>query len=621
MKVTKDNAMLIDVQHVKSRKRGEPDYLYIIYKNLDNNEKYLEAIPDPKMTIYFEKPEFRNHKYNKSYCELTKLTPVTVRERDIPFKIAEDMGEKGQAALRDIFNTKNYSALRDFFLYPYSFGADVDIRSWYRMKWRESMDNNRIKPLTLGFLDIEVDIMENGGNGDIDPVFNPIDLVTFIDSNTKTSYTFALIGTECPEKDTSNMTEDEKRKEIERRELYKGRLEQHEKWSSDPALLDSEAHKLFDEDYPDMTYKFFFYKDEAKMLVHLFELINSLKLDMIMVYNIAFDIPFIINRLEVLGLDPKEVMCHKDFPVKKCYFKTDEHTFSIKEKSHFFYCSSYTVWIDQMVNYAAIRKGGKELRSNKLDYIASIEIGDKKLDYAETGYSIRYLSYRDYLTYVLYNIKDVLLQMAIEEKTSDADTTYLSSYSNITSYENIFKQTNKLRNVQIYSYYQQGLIVGNNVNAIINGKHSSNDNDEDGNGENKKEKFDGAVVGEPKLIDNFGEKMYGKRTNNHFAYSIDMDMSAFYPSTIEVMNIDASTLIFKMIVPPEQYDVRGGDLKYRGITDTQMFKENKDTFTKDIGKEIMDNYQTKNYLSFGYKWLNLPGVDEVYKELCKRLGE
>ena len=76
--------------------------------------------------------------------------------------------------------------------------------------------------------------------------------------------------------------------------------------------------------------------------------------------------------------------------------------------------------------------------------------------------------------------------------------------------------------------------------------------------------FEGALVGNPKLNDYFGDKLYGKRTNSIFKYSVDFDMSAFYPSTIRAMNIDASNLIFKMILDPRQYDVRGGDIPFNG---------------------------------------------------------
>jgi hypothetical protein len=98
-------------------------------------------------------------------------------------------------------------------------------------------------------------------------------------------------------------------------------------------------------------------------------------------------------------------------------------------------------------------------------------------------------------------------------------------------------------------------------------------------------------------------------------------MTAFYPSTIFAMNIDPSTLIFKMYLNPNQYDVRGGEIPYHGITDVQMVKENNDSFADDVGKEVMDNFQTGNILSTGHKWMNLPSVNDVFNECMKKLGK
>ena len=123
------------------------------------------------------------------------------------------------------------------------------------------------------------------------------------------------------------------------------------------------------------------------------------------------------------------------------------------------------------------------------------------------------------------------------------------------------------------------------------------------------------MVGNPTLITDFGVELYGKKTNNIFKYSADFDMGAFYPSTIEVMNIDPNCLIFKMEVMADIFENRGGTYKYNGITDDQIIDTNSDSFTGDIAKEIMDNYQSKHYLSFGYKWLNLPSISEIYDEL------
>lgn len=605
MGLTKDNGMLIDIQYVDNK--GEDDCIYTIWKDLDTGEKNLSIEKNPTRIIYFEKPDCRNHKYNKTYERLENLIPVEVKEKNLIYEIANHIGDDGKRFVKECFDNRDYKRLNDLQLYPYVFGSDLDIRGYKRLQWKNNYDNKRPKHLSLGFLDIEVDIMEGGP----DPAYNPIDLVTLIDVDKKDVYTFALTGVDYKEPKVKPKTEYEIQEEEKKKNYYKHRMNEQEYWSSHVDELIKKAHEKFDESYMGFTYHINFYQNELMMLVHLWQLINTLKLDMIGIWNMDFDIPFIYNRLLALGVDPKDIMCHKDFPIKQCYYKKDMRHFAIKEKSSWFNLSSYTIFVDQMVIYAALRKGQSELRSNKLTYIAEKEIGDKKLDYSEVG-TIKTLSYTDYLLYILYNIKDVLLQVGIENRTSDMDTYYLTSYVNITPYEDVFKQSVKLRFVQYASYMSQGLIIGNNMNNF-NFSWSSSDNEDDST-------FEGALVGNPKLIDNFGMELFGKKTNFLFQYSIDFDMSRFYPSCIIAMNIDPSTLIFKLLVDSSQFNVRGGELKYRGITDTHIVKGNSDTFSGDIGKEIIDNYQTGNILTFGNKWLNLPSVESMCKKIRKELS-
>lgn len=604
-KMTKDNAMLLDIQYVGNSRENKNDYLYIIWKNLDTGTKEIQVVPNPSMEIYFVKPEFRNFSYNKTYELIEHLDKRVVQYKNIIFEIAKDSGEETLGYLTNCFKNHDRDGIKSMFLYNYVFGADFDIRVWWRHKWLTEMDNKRVKPLAKGFMDIEVDIMEMESS-DTSSAYNicPIDLVTVIDDTTLQSYTFCLIGVDCIDKDMTYMTEEEKEKEIRRREMYASRIQQQAEISSDVGFLKKTAHEMFDESYPGMEYNFYFYKDERKMLTHLFQLINKIKLDFIGIWNMPFDIPYIIDRMTFLGMNPTEVICPDDFPVKKCWFKRDVNNFDVKNRSDWFHCTSPTIFIDQMRNYAAIRKSGSELRSYALTYIAEKEIGDKKLDYSDDG-NIKTLSYKNYLKYIMYNIKDVLLQVGIENRTNDMDSFYFTSYKNITPYENEYKQTLKLRNVQYKSFLEQGLVPGGNVN-IFSFKSDSEETS-----------FEGALVGDPTLNDSVGEMLYGKRTNNIFKYNIDMDMSRFYPSCISAANIEASTLIFKAIVDSSQYDVRGGDIPYHGITDFQINTKNNDTFTGDVAKEIFDNFQTRNYISTGSKWLNLPSVTDLYKELVE----
>ena len=36
---------------------------------------------------------------------------------------------------------------------------------------------------------------------------------------------------------------------------------------------------------------------------------------------------------------------------------------------------------------------------------------------------------------------------------------------------------------------------------------------------------------------------------------------------------------------------------------------------EDVSKEVMDNFQTGNWMTTGNKWMNLPSVNEVYERL------
>lgn len=607
----KETSMLLDVQYVKANKKDNmPDYLYIIWRDLKTQEKFMQCVPEPKMDIYFEKPELRTHAYNKNYEKIENLDKKTVKFKDIIYAIADDMGEEGRRYLNNAFQTRNYNAINNMLLYPYVYGADYDVASWYRIQWLRTFDNNLPKKLHKGFLDIEVDGLEVPGMPSAKDC--PINAMTLIDEWDKTVYTFILTDREFIPKDTTHMTEEQKKKENERFQMYQNMYKSQKYMRENTDELIDKLHNMFDESYGELEYKLYFYSDERKMLVHFFQLINQLKLDFIGIWNISFDIPYIIDRLEYLGLDPKEVICHPDFPAKKCYFKADLINHDIKNKSDNFLLTGYTVFYDQMELYASIRKGASELRSYRLNVIANKELKDSKLDYSEDG-DIKTLPYTNFEMFIIYNIKDVLLQMGIERRTTDFDTLYVSSYKNATAYDKVFRQTVKLRNVQYLSFLNQGLIPGENINIYNKEENKVISKDEEEEDEDDDD-FEGALVADPQYNGYVGVELYGRPSNNVFNNAIDFDMSSFYPSSIFAMNIDPSTLIFKTIMDIDQYDICGGDLKFRGITG--------DYFEKgaDAAKECIDNFQTGNNMTTGTKWLNMPDVSEVYVRLKERLG-
>lgn len=596
----KDSAMLIDIQYLSGSKRtGTPDKLYTIWKDLDTGHKYLNVTDAPTMDIYFEKPEFRDHTHNLTYQRVEKLDKQTVKYKDIPWAIANDIGDAGISTLKNAYETGNYKQLRGLHLHPYVFASDFDIRAFYRIKWHERMENKRVKKLDKAYLDIEADnLLTTGG---VHASTCPINAVTIINSSTMEVATFLLM---TPDKinGLSNRV----------LELYDRQTAAQQDIINNMDDFLAELHSMFDDVYGKFTYMIKFYKDEAKMLVHLWQLINKWKADTMGIWNMDFDIPYIIERMEALGLDPVQYMCPDEFPVKKAYYKKDNQNFNVEEKSNYFFITSYTIFVDQMILYAATRKGGNKLRSYKLDYIAEKVLGKKKVDYSEVG-SIKYLPYMDFRKFVIYNINDVMLLHGIEEATGDIDGYYYTSYQNATPYESVFKSVPRLRNAQYISYLEQGLIPGNNMNIFnqattTKSKRASSEEDD----EEEEGGFEGALVADPVYNDYIGLDLFGKPTNNIFELVIDMDMSRFYPSSIEAMNIEPSCLIFKAIVPVDQF-VGQDALVYRGIFDLP-------DPGSDIGKMVFDDIQTGNILTIGSKWMNLPTVADVFKKCKAKLG-
>ena len=188
-----------------------------------------------------------------------------------------------------------------------------------------------------------------------------------------------------------------------------------------------------------------------------------------------------------------------------------------------------------MINYAKVRKGQAELPSLKLNSIGRSELNDEKLDYSDEA-NIKTLAYVDYWKFVLYNIKDVMLQMGIERKTDDLSTIFQRAYDNATDYDSVFSQTVFLKNRVAYDYYTQlDLILGNNINIKYNNRDEDEKEDEeyetDEDGEpdwtrpKHKNGFEGALVGDPMNNGHEGIKLYGVRSKFVFNYVIDLDLN------------------------------------------------------------------------------------------------
>lgn len=584
----KDNIKLNDVMyHRGNRENDYTDALDIIFTDVRNGQKYLRTIEKPEIDIYFVKKELQDFDYNKNYIPIKDTYMKRVRYKNVIYEIAKEAGSDYQNFLKECDQSGNYNRKKNIhFYYKYVFGSDLEIEPLYRIYWQLQYNNDKSYNPSLLFSDIEVDIKDIKGfpkNGNC-----PIILDSIFDRETKTMYTLCLRNKDNP-------------------------LIQEFEDNIDDFVTD--LHKDFDESYgSDLQYKILMYDKEEDLIRDIFNIINTLKRDYCLWWNgYGFDLEFIMDRMEVLNMDLLDTVCHKDFKYKECYLYKDRNNFVIANKGDYFKISAYTQHIDQMYKYASIRKGQGTLRSNKLTDTAMEEIKDAKLDYSDSS-SLRDLPYTDYALYVKYNIKDVLLQYGIEEKTHDMDTLYSRSILNVTPIEKCFKQTRFLENRAYMEYLLSGLVIGNNCNIDHGMKQSSEPKSKD------KVRFAGALVGNPENNGYYGSYIFGLRSKYVFQWVIDMDFSSMYPNILYTFNIAPNTLIGKLFVSETAKDlVKKLNVIYDS-NDEEIDNEDEETgeygleatLVEDKGKDFIEDYLSLNIPNTGKIWFNLPSTEEVY---------
>ncbi|MEG1870734.1 MAG: DNA polymerase domain-containing protein [Peptostreptococcaceae bacterium] len=585
--INPDDYMFVNAIYNRKNDKNNSDYLYVIYKNRKTGEKFVKTIKEPTMDYYVTKEEYRDYDYHKDFMPLDKLELKTARYKNISFDVAKESGPDYENYIKNAISSGNYRDIGKIHgLCNNVFGSDIPIETWYKIQYQiEYGSDNVIYPITRTFLDIEVDGIDIEGFPK--PGECPINAVTMIDDLTKTSYTFLLRNPRNPQIQEFEDSIEEFKKEL----------------AND-----------FDDTYGKIEYKFFMYDEdkEIDLIRDLFKLINTLKRDFCLIWNQNFDIPFIIERIHTLGYEHESIVCHKDFETKSAFFVTSKANM-FAEKTDKFICNSYTRFLDQLVVYSGLRKGGGTIRSHKLNDIGKKEVNDAKLDYSEDA-DIKTLPYKNYKMFVKYGIKDVLLQLGIDNKTQDVENLYLRTLKNATPYERAFKQTTFLKNAAYISFFKQGYVICNNkpfdennysdniIKTMFDESDGTDDDDED-------EQFEGAIVADPELNGYNGIKIFGKSSKYVYDYVTDEDFAQMYPNVIFVFNVCGSTLIGKLTVDLDHKTV----VKYYDLNEKEISRF-------DAGKEFIEAYLSDNLGLLGEIFFGLPPIDELLEGIGEEYG-
>lgn len=606
------NATLLNVTYHKPGKGDDmKEHFEVIYKIADGTVHKTEE--PPEADIYIVKPEYRNYSYNKPQERIEHMEKIRVPISKIKYRIAKAIGDEGESLIQRSYRERNPRLLNQLYKWPYAYGCDFQPEYYYMKNWYEQHELKKVN-LTTAFLDIETDLMDY--MIDMDNVqstpWAPINLVTVILSETKEVYTFILRPYKPPKLGRSE------KEYAERYKLYEKQLADHQNMMNNIDGVIDDFHKSFDPIYGDLQYHIREYVEEIDLIADVFRLINQRKPNFCLCWNMRFDIQYLYYRIMALGYDPAGIMCHPDFKRKKCFFKVDKSTFLLEKQFDYFYCSSYTMYICQMRLYASIRKSQHKLRSVRLNDIGDRELKDKKVEYPEESNIIKF-PYMDWRLFTKYNVKDVLLQYGIERKVKDVITYYMRSHSNLTPYNKIFKETYLLRNVREMYFEQQGWVQGNNLNIIDSDEDESDrkfymtyEDDDD------ESSFKGAINADPIWNDNVGIEIYGHSSNNLHENAMDYDMGAFYPSIKIASNMDPGTLLFKASFINDEFV--SGEFRNKSLNTQYTERDKYGNVRKlDITGEAINTYASNNILTFGYNYLSLPDIAEIYDLVKKEL--
>ena len=213
-----------------------------------------------------------------------------------------------------------------------------------------------------------------------------------------------------------------------------------------------------------------------------------------------YDIPYIARRIQrVLG----EKLMKRLSP----WGLVSEGETFIKGRKHITFDVGGVCQLDYLDLYKKFTYKAQE--SYRLDYIAQVELGQKKLDHSEFD------TFKDFYTkgwqkYIEYNIIDVELVDRLEGKMKLIELALTMAYEAKVNYNDVFYQV-RMWDTIIYNYLKRR-------NIVIPPKNRSA----------KNEKYAGAYVKEPKP---------GK-----YDWVVSFDLNSLYPHLIMQYNISPETL-------------------------------------------------------------------------------
>ncbi len=246
--------------------------------------------------------------------------------------------------------------------------------------------------------------------------------------------------------------------------------------------------------------------DETDLILSFLDFWKRLEPDVLSGWNCkGYDVPYLINRIsKVLGEKFIGLLAPTAYKHSKRYAVSSRKD---NEGNEIWSLAGIAI-MDYMLMY---KKFTFKLRERySLDYIAYIELGDKKVDYSEHG-NLDDLYRNDPQKYVTYNIKDVKLVDRLDDKMNMFMLTTSLAYMTHINYDDVFSQ------VRLWDQFIYVEMMKDNI--VVQPKKDFS----------KSEKYEGAVVFDPKI--------------GMFKWVVSFDLDGLYPHIMMQNNISIEKLV------------------------------------------------------------------------------
>ena len=420
------------VTHLEAKENIRPDIHlvkeYITYED-GSVVPNFNVIKNFKRDFYITKPHFQKYTQKKECEDLERLNKYQATESELGKLACNRLGG---------FRYVGKSSLWDAKKSPYLYGVEIDSRTILKHLYSEKYPNN-FTPYSVAVLDIETNV-------DTEEII--------------------LISVACSTK------------------VYVGILESMLQGRRN---VIEQLNYLYSKHIPEtdisknITPEFIICKTEPELIKTIMAKTHEIQPDFLAIWNMNYDIPYILSRCEKFKIDPLDIFSDPSLPKEYREFEYKQSQasrttasgvvkiFSPWEQWHVVKsCSSYYI-VDAMCAYYYVRVGSKQVPGGySLNNILETELGSKykklKFDHLNETHSEgidwhRYMVNNYPLEYTIYNIWDVISVLELDNKTKDLAFS-LPALSGDSSFDVFRSGPKKIIDALHFFYLERGKVLG-----------------------------------------------------------------------------------------------------------------------------------------------------------------